>query len=273
MVLEALVSPESAVKSPWKIVVLGFVFAVLAVLVAYYSGLESTGVILVGLASIAAMPLMLSMVNYDVGWYEEQRFLGSRTLARHLPIVVVLAALFLGLTIGFLAWNLALSPVEAQSVFDIQSKEVAAVAYMFQGHVLTFEQAFEKLFLHNLGVMALIVIFSVAYGAGSIAIITWNSSVIAVFLSEVARNAGGEYGLFRGLSAGVLGIIPHGSFELVAYLVAALAGGVLSSGFLRRKELGGRFIIVLHDGAKLLAAGVLLLAIGAFIESNAIIFG
>lgn len=274
MVLEALVSPQDAVREPWKVAVLGFVFAVVSVVIAMYSGIGSTGVVLVGLASIASMPVLLSMVAYDEEWYENERFLGSRTLARHLPVVLVFAALFLGLTAGFTASALTLSPTDSAKVFDVQSKEIAAVAFVFGGKAVAFEAAFEKVFLHNLVVVVLIVLFSIAYGAGAIAIIAWNSSVIGTFLAAIARSAEtAQYGLFRGLSAGILGILPHGSFEMLSYLVAALAGGVLSAGIMHRSKLGGRFVVVLHDSAKLLAAAVLLLAIGAFIEANAIALG
>ncbi len=276
MVLESLVSAEDAEKHPWKIAALSFVFAFVAVYAALYSGFGSKGVIVVAVASVASIPFITGLFNFGESWYEHDNFMGSTILARHFPVVVVLAAFFIGILAGFYVAQLTLSSAQASAVFDIQINEVQAVTSTFSGHVTDYAQsvdAFELLFLHNLQVLILIIAASVIYGAGAVVIIVWNASVIGVFLNAVANTVGGadKYtAALAGISIGVLGIIPHGSFELLAYLTGALAGGILSTALVRRHHLHESFILVMHDVAKLFAIAVIFLAIAAAIESQAV---
>jgi uncharacterized membrane protein SpoIIM required for sporulation len=237
----------------------------------------NSGLIVVALASLAAIPFVYNLFNSDASAYEEDTFFGSSTLARHLPVIVVLMALFVGMVAGFTAWYLYLPPADAARVFDVQVNEIKAVQQSFQGKAIAFndaaQRAFETIFLHNLQVLFLIIVLSLLYGSGAVLILAWNAAVIGVFLGTLAINlagtGGGDPSIFTGLSVGVLGILPHGTFELLSYVTAALAGGILSSAFIRSAHLRSGFVIVVYDVAKLLAVATLFLAIGAGIESQA----
>ena len=56
--------------------------------------------------------------------------------------------------------------------------------------------------------------------------------------------------------------------EVTGYLLAAIAGGVLSHAFVREKIGGKNFKIVLIDSIVLLIAAILFLIIAAFIENE-----
>ena len=277
MVLESLVGPQEAQRSPWKIVLLAFAFASIATWAALFWNQENAGLVVVALASLAAIPFVYNLFNYDSSIYEDDTFLGSSTLARHFPVIIVLMALFVGMVAGFTAWYLYLPASDASRVFDVQINEIKAVQYSFQGKAIAFtdsaQRAFENIFLHNLQVLALIIVLSLLYSSGAVLILAWNAAVIGVFLGSLANNlarvGGGEPSIFTGLSIGVLGIIPHGTFELLSYVTAALAGGILSSAVIRSAHVRSGFVIVVYDVAKLLAVATLFLAIGAGIESQA----
>lgn len=277
MVLESLVTPEDAEKSPWKIAALSFVFALVAVAVAEFSGLESKGIVVVAVASISAIPFIYSLFNYEESWYEAEKFLGSRTLARHFPVVVVLAAFFVGLLAGFTLANVLLPQESVESIFNVQHDEVKAITATFSGRAIDADKTvavFETIFLHNLQVLALIIAFSLLYGAGATTIIAWNASVISVFAGSVAKTFAAQSGApeaaLAGAAAALLGIAPHGTFELLSYLTGALAGGILSAAFVRKSHLTESFIVVAYDAAKLFAIAIIFLAIGAAIESPAV---
>ena len=202
--------------------------------------------------------------------------LGSRTVARHLPVIVTLAFFFLGTILAFTFWYLAMPPEKAATLFNVQIEELKNIGGAFSGYAVfaskaTFETAFQTVFMHNLGVLGLILGFSVLYGAGAILILIWNASVISVFVGNFAKqfvfHAAPEYSVLAGVSAGILGLMPHGTFELVAYLVTALAGGILSSAIIRKAYSHNKFGIVVYDIVKLVAFAILLLAIGAGIEA------
>ncbi len=283
MVLESLVSPESAERNPLSIMVLSFVFVTTAVFAALYlsaNNLSGAGMLVVALVALPSLPMMLRFFEYGAIGIGEKTFLGSHTLARHLPLIIVLVAYFVGLVIGFVFWFFALSPETSNQLFAMQINEIKSIRAQFSGYaVKTLAMAsdavevFETIFLHNLEVLVFVIIFSILYGAGAVLILSWNASVIAVFIAGVAKQfvlrTPGE-SILTGLSIGALGLVPHGTFELLSYSAGALAGGILSSSLIKKLYLKPGFIIVVNDIAKLTAWAIIFLAIGALVESGAI---
>ncbi|MGC8850731.1 MAG: stage II sporulation protein M [Candidatus Micrarchaeia archaeon] len=277
MVLESLLSPENAERNPWEVFFLAFVFVTVGVWATDFLGGNCKGMLVNALIAIPAVPVILNLFNYEERSIEEgERFLGSRTLARHLPVVVTMVLFFVGMIFAFTFWYLALPPQKAASIFGTQIEELKTVSGVFGGYATyatqaSFQQAFETIFLHNLGVLALIIAFSVLYGAGAVFVLIWNASIIGVFIGNFAKqfvlHAAPEYSIIAGVSAGFLGLVPHGTFELVSYLLGALGAGILSSAIIRKSYEHKTFSKVTYDIAKLVAWAVVVLAIGAGIEA------
>jgi len=60
--------------------------------------------------------------------------------------------------------------------------------------------------------------------------------------------------------------LPHGIFEFSGYILAGIAGGILSIALARHKESRKHFLFVLQDSLLLLAMGIVFIFIGAIIE-------
>ncbi len=277
MVLESLLNAEDAQEHPWKIVVLSFAFATIAVWLAGSSGLGGGGIVIVGLSSIASIPFLLRLFDAATSKLNGEQMLGSTLLGRHAPVVVVMASLFFGLLAGYVFWQLYLPESQVRTLFDAQTKELIAInpavgraASPLSG--VEAVKAFEIIFFHNLQVVGIILFLCVLYGAGAVAVLSWNASVIATFLSVLAKKIAGtdDAGstiLLGGLTTGFLGILPHGSLELLSYLMVTLSGGIISSAVIHRLP-AGPFTLVLYDAARLLCISILFLAAGAAIESS-----
>jgi len=59
--------------------------------------------------------------------------------------------------------------------------------------------------------------------------------------------------------------LPHGSFEIGAYFIGAIAGGLISAAVTRRKSI--KFWPVVQDSMKLLVISFIFLIIGGTIET------
>lgn len=277
MVLESLLSPENAERNPWELIFLAFIFVTVGVWATDFLGGDCKGILVNALVAIPAVPVILSLFNYEEHSVEEgERVFGSRTVARHLPVIVTMALFFVGMIFAFTFWYLALPPEKSASIFGTQIEELKTVSGVFGGYAtyastVNFQQAFETVFMHNLGVLGLILAFSVLYGAGAVFVLIWNASIIGVFIGNFAKqfvlHVAPEYSIIAGVSAGFLGLVPHGTFELISYLLAALAGGILSSAIIRKAYSHHKFSTVAYDIAKLAAWAVVVLAIGAGIEA------
>ena len=227
-----------------------------------------------------AVPFIWRLFDFEEAETEQNIVLGSRTIARHLPVILVMSMFFIGLIAGFVFWYFALPSEKTNEVFEVQLKELKTIGASSSGRAVfaisdqRFSDTFEMLFFHNLGVLLIILLFSLLYGAGAVFVFTWNASIIATFIGNYARTmASGASltGLIAGIGTSALSLVPHGSFELLAYLIAALGGGILSSAITREIHKTNSFMLVMHDALKLTAVAVIFLAIGAFIEAGAIV--
>ncbi|MEW6329592.1 MAG: stage II sporulation protein M, partial [Candidatus Micrarchaeota archaeon] len=129
----------------------------------------------------------------------------------------------------------------------------------------------------NLGVLSLMLIFSFLYSIGAVFLLVWNASLLGIFLEAEVRalipffsNLGAvafPAAFSLGCVKGLLKILPHGSFEIPAFFVASLAGGIMSVALEHRMYRKREFIEMMEDVGKLVILAVVLLAVGAFIES------
>lgn len=282
MVLEFWFEEQKTLPKAWEILVQAFVFVSIAVGATHLIGLTQAPLAFLFFIGLPSIPFFLRVFQTEIEIEEKpHKFLGSRTLARHYHALRVLAAFFLGLTIAFTFWYLVLPKESTTALFSLQAQELKNVQGSFQssvqGMAISSSDVFETIFTHNLQVLLFVVIFSVIYGAGAIFILIWNASVIGVFLGEFSKayitKAGDALwgisggGHITGVSMGLLGILPHGIFELSAYLTAALAGGILSAAVIRGDFKKPVFAQIAYDIAKLLGWAIIFLAIGAFIET------
>lgn len=278
MVLEFWFERKNILPSAFEIFAQAILFVSLAVAGTFLVGVAQAQWSFLFLVGLPSIPFLLKVFQTEVEVEESKgKALGVGILERHYTAIKVLAAFFLGLVVAFSFWYFFLPANDAKSLFGLQQDELKNIKNSFQAHAIEGGQIFESIFTHNLAVLLFIIVFSVVYGAGAVFILIWNASVIGVFLVEFAKSyvlagastagAGGG-GLITGLGAGFLGILPHGVFELLSYLTAALAGGILSSSIVRGDFRKPVFVHIIYDVAKLLGWAILFLAFGAFVESS-----
>ena len=103
-------------------------------------------------------------------------------------------------------------------------------------------------------------VFSLIFGAGAIFILAWNASVISAAIGIFSESS---------LSALPLGIgryMIHGTPEIGAYFVGALAGGIISVAVIKHDIYSEKFWVILQDSLNLVIVSVVLLFIAALIE-------
>lgn len=278
MVLEALLDPDSASDRPWTIIFLSFAFVAVAVYSARYLLRSSTSLLVVALVALPSVTLLANIFNRAAG--EERGETRKGSVTRYFPILLTLGSYFVGVMAAFTFFYLLLPVSDRDALFSDQSSELLSIGSVASGRAVqtafsgNLEAAFEFLFLNNLKVLLVLLGGSILYGTGTVFILDWNASVLGVFVGslseQLARSEPAKYTVWSGIGAGLVGLFPHGTFELFAYLCAALACGVLSAATLRRAYKDPEFLVVVFDVAKLASWSIILLAIGAFIEGLAL---
>lgn len=130
-------------------------------------------------------------------------------------------------------------------------------------------------FMNNFRLLIFVFLTSFIFGSGALFILTWNASIIGVYIGEAAiRSANSVVSLFSKVPA-YFGSVPfamgrlllHGIPEFLGFFISALAGGILSAAILRHKFRDRAFIRVLLDSLALFAVSVVLIFAAAVIES------
>ncbi|MFH0922436.1 MAG: stage II sporulation protein M [Candidatus Micrarchaeota archaeon] len=295
MVLDYLLSPKKAYKHPWEIAVVAFLFASFGVLAQLFlPGVRASVIIF---TMVPAIPLIWALLVHEEKEEEKEisvynkwehhltRLISGETLANkkikpdpsqrytkqysflthHWRLISIFAFFFLGALLGYLFWFIVMPHSTAQSVFADQLQEIENIrgySTAIMGNVFK-ASAFDNLLFHNLQVLAVMFLFSLLYGIGSIYMLLWNAAVIAVVLGSKVYETG-----IQGVALGFVSLFPHGIFELLAYFVASIAGGLLSVALMRKAFKKPEFSFIAWDVFFLVIIALALVAVGALIESS-----
>ncbi len=284
MVLESIFNPFILKKKPWEMFFAGFVYSVISLSLSYLVFKEVAGLLTVFLIVIAVLPMMYTTIKSEEEL--DLKYQGEwKLLQEHAKVIIFLLFLFLGVTAALAVLYVFLPQEVVQVVFDLQQKAIVNVNNYVRGNILegvmiqdvitgniTKFDIFIKILVNNLKVLFFCLVFSLLYGTGAIFILNWNASVIAVAMGGLIKTKLAETASFMGVgwlssyfSAATFSFFKymfHGIFEITAYFIMALAGGILSMAIVR-KDTGYDNIVtdvldlVLISLGFLLAAGIL----------------
>jgi len=254
-VLERILDVRSSRKNPLLIFFLGVLVSVVSLFISYTVFKENTGLFTVVILSLILVPFMNTMLAYEEKETEET---GQREtfFQRHGDVILAYAALFVGMILAMSMVFVVLPDTVVQSVFDQQIKEVKLI----QGH-FTFGNQFLDIIANNISVLMLSFLFSFLIGTGAILILAWNASVLSAAIGLIAKSFGGV----KGIPVAVLTFVPHGSFEILAYFIAAISGGLISAAVMRKKS--NNFWYIVKDSVWLLVVAFVCLVVGALVET------
>jgi uncharacterized membrane protein SpoIIM required for sporulation len=264
MVLEKLVSVREAVKNPLSVFFLGAVVSLTSLFVSYFVFPQSVGIFTSFMVTLSVAPFMYNLSKFAEARGEE--VLKSRgeanILARHRDIIAVFVSFFTGMAVTFTFCYLFLPDHLGEKFFKDQLTTIQQI----RGRAAS-PDTFQTIVVNNIGVLVLAFVFSFLYGTGAIFILAWNASVLGTVIGMTAKSIGG----FKALPLAVLVYFPHGSLEMLAYFIGAIAGGIASAAVTRRKtEL---LPVVLKDSFRLLVVAIALLLVAGFIETVSIGYG
>jgi len=282
MVLESLVNPLSAKTKPWEMFFIGIFYSTIAMFLGLWIFYEQASLVMVFLTSLACVPLIYNTIK------KEEKNTGNQKeiilLKEHSKVIYFLICLFLGFIISFSVWYIFLPGHMAETMFSTQIKTIAAInakinepttgVFMGAGSVpftgnMTNGELFWRILENNVKVLMFCIFFSFFYGAGAIFILTWNASVISTAIGNFIRvNLSTITGLsyFSVFSVGVMKYMTHGIFEILAYFMGGLAGGIISVAVIRHEIGTKHFKKVLLDSLDIILIAVAVLVVAGLVE-------
>lgn len=276
--LESLINPKRAEKGPWKMFFIGFLYASLSLLLvkAFFSSdpvlIKYSGLIVVTFCVMFSLPFMYYIIKQEEE--EDEVVEGIRRLwSVHKDVFFALLWLFLGFVVAFSFWflilhdtNLLNAQIETYCSINSPTNVTGCVQQYSTGNFVgptgnvTGIGRFLTIFENNIYVLIFTLLFSLIFGAGAIFVLAWNATVIASAIGIFTKFD------WTQIPAGLTRYMGHGILEIAAYFLAALAGGILGTGFIRNGVNDKRFLHVLENSTILLFGAVILLVIAGFIE-------
>lgn len=172
----------------------------------------------------------------------------------HVPEVKVYGAIFVGEVMAFFA--LALS---FPTAFEVQGGAISAISGS-----ATSIGIFSSILGNNLAVFGAILLLSAVVGSAGAFVLTWNASVLGVFFASLVRSLeSGQDFLTCVPNPSPLCYLPHATLEMTGFIVAGISGSLISAAVYREHFDRETW----KDYIKLVTAGLLLVVLGAFIES------
>ncbi len=260
--IEAIITPSKAKKSPLDVAILAFVFVTIAVATQLLLP-EISGSIIV-FAIIPSIPLLWSLLEREEEEEEKAiKALAEKSIAYHMPLIEAFTYYFIGAVAAYAFWFVLIPSGARAAIYASQINELKAISSLAMSAHIFKPAIFELLITHNLQVMFLMFVFCLVYGIGSVYMLLWNASLMGVFIgSKIVEN-----GIVGGL-IGIFGILPHAMFEIGGYFVATIAGGIFSMALVRKHYQRGEFKYILRDIALLALTAIILIIIGALVESS-----
>ena len=263
MVLESLIGPKKAEKNPKRLFFYGIVFTVFGILLALWVFKSQASMVMVFLTVIACIPLVYKTVKYE----EKKDMLNYRErilIKEHGKALKFFMYLFFGMIVAYTLW-FVFAP-GSEELFSVQLKTIETINANITGHSYGFGTLFQIL-ANNMKVLLFCIFFAFFYGAGSIFILTWNASVIGAAMGTFAKNLmANSTNAFIAVNCSLIRYMSHGVFEILAYFIAGLAGGIISVAVINHDVDSERFKHVLIDSLDLLLLAVGVLIFAAFVE-------
>lgn len=265
MVLESLIFPKKAERKPGELFFLGALYVSVGILLSLWIFKSEASMVMVLLTVIACIPLLYRTLKReekkDTFIYEERNL-----LREHGKALKFLMFLFFGFIVAYSLWFVFLPEDSASNLFRVQIATINQINSKIIGNTIN-SNVILQIFFNNLKVLFFSILFAFFYGAGAIFILTWNASVIGAAIGDFAKNKLAEVSTyFISIPIAIGRYMTHGIFEILAYFVGGLAGGIISVAIINHDINSDKFRIIMRDSLDLIMLSIILLVISTLVE-------
>jgi len=281
MVLESLITPQKAEKRPVVMILYGIIYAIVASILALTVFKGQSSFTYVFFTSLAAVPLLWRLMRFE----EKKDFEIEdeiSLLKEHAKAIKVMMYLFIGIVIASAALFALLPTHWSNSLFKSQNDTLNSInPHQTVGRVVDMDfkiqlMSFNKIFFNNLKVLTFCMLFSFVFGAGAIFVLSWNASVIGAAIGNfISREIAAltTQNTFQSILSstgivffGFVKYIVHGVPEIAAYIIAALAAGIVSWAAVKHDLKSKRFERIVLDASDLVLLSLVVLFVAGILE-------
>ena len=267
MVLEEI-KTNWIIRHPSLALALGFIYSLLGYILANMFFIDKqVSIAMLFITTLLVVPTMIIALGDQMkheATQHENFFQSHRSI--FLGYIYMFVGAFMGyMVLGIFADQYILKIFEYQLDFlkKQEGLSLQVLNQFFENRPAPQLESVLSILQHNLSVVLVCFIISLFVGAGGVFLVLLNASVFSSFaivmvkyLTETLQQAALVIGIFS------LHVIP----EAGAFMVAAIAGGILSKAVIAEKWGTANFKKVVKDAGKLLAFACILIILAGFIE-------
>ncbi len=266
MVFETI-KPEWMRQKPFLVFFFGAAYALVGYLLALLFFGSTVSIAMLFLTTLLAVPSLIKLLDVEESIESKDGF--HHFFRNHREVIETYLFLFLGIFVGYLL--LGMLSRDFTSIFDFQIRFLERqeglnsqlIQRFLDGPLQPSVSQVLSILSNNLLVSAICFLLSVFYGAGAIFLLVFNASVFSSFVVYVSHQ------LVR-LPSDALAVIGFFSIHLIpevlGFLIAAIAGGVVSKAIMTETFMSPGFKNVIRDAVLLLLLSTVFIAIGATLE-------
>ena len=276
MVLELILNPKRSERRPWEMVLVGFIYSALSVLLVNFVFSKDpvlakySGIFVVTFTVMFCIPFFYYMLKLEEE--KDTQIEGSfKLIKEHWKAVYSLLWLFVGFIIGFSILFIVIgntdnfrAQIETFCLINSPSNfESCTSQYGVGGTATGFAISVQYLggiFTNNLYVLIFTIVFSILFGAGGIFVLAWNATVISAAVVIFAKSD-----LLK-VPLALSRYLIHGLPEIAAYFIGTLAGGIIGMAIIKKEFKTDKFWNILHDSLLLIILAIIILVVAAGIE-------
>ncbi|MBW2977745.1 stage II sporulation protein M [Candidatus Woesearchaeota archaeon] len=262
MVFEQFLELKNLKRHLLFVFLLGFTYAIFGFAVARLFFSSSVSIVILFTTTLLLVPAVTKIIDREEEIESKE---GLRHFFRnHSTIIEVYVILFLGIFLAFFVIGFfgQLDDSFSYQLNFLEQAEQLSTETISEFGVSEYNPTFSNflgLISYNLFIAIICFVLSLFYGAGALFLVTLNASVFATFIVYVIRNvskAALVFGLF------LIHLIP----EMAGFLVAAIAGGVVSRAIMHERFRSKGFRNVMKDALVLFLIAVGFIIIAALLE-------
>ncbi len=264
--MESIINPSRATGKPWEMFFIGLLYSLVGVALGYWVFRSYVSIVMVAFTSIAAIPFVHNALKHEE--QEEERIYNKSLLQKHWRIVSMFTFLFIGYVVTFLSLFVLLPEPVVSEIFLAQAGAITEVRNAVTGNFLAGFKDLGLIFLNNVKVLVLCIVFSLVYGAGAVFIFAWNASVMGAAIGDAIRTGlqNTSSTTLQVISSSLAGYFVHGLPEMIAYFTAGIAGGILSMAVVRAGLHSVTFKKAWKDSLNLAGFSIIMLFLAALVE-------
>lgn len=278
MVFERIITTRKIILNSSYSLMLGVLFTLIAFATSYVlfyriAAHQFIGISTILFTIILALPTIYALFKYET---REEIIAKASFFQRNKAIIDFFIYFFIGVFITMFIIAL-MNPTVIFSEENLYGRETGinlAIAEKLEGipppPIPQQQNEIVMIFENNLIVMLICFALAFFYGSGALLILILNASIFASALARVVIIQSGKAAGFLPASSLIacnLGIMFfHMIPEVSSYLLAAIAGGILSKAIIREKFEIKKFMPILKNSIILLVLAIIVLLFAAIIE-------